>query len=275
MSKLKVKIQNITVGEKPLIIAGPCVIEDETITLKIAERLLEIKEKYSINFIFKASFDKANRSSIESFRGPGMKLGLEILSKVRQETALPITTDIHLPIQAAPAAEIVDLIQIPAFLSRQTDLLLAAAKTGKPVNIKKAQFMSPENMNSVIAKVESTGNKNIILTERGSCFGYNDLVVDPRSIPIMKKTGYPVILDVTHSLQHPSQYGNCSGGAPEFIPDLANVGAALNCDGLFFEVHPSPENALSDAHSMLELDKLPKIVQSIIKIWQAAGREIS
>jgi len=192
MSKLKVKIQNITVGEKPLIIAGPCVIEDETITLKIAERLLEIKEKYSINFIFKASFDKANRSSIESFRGPGMKLGLKILSKVRQETALPITTDIHLPIQAAPAAEIVDLIQIPAFLSRQTDLLLAAAKTGKPVNIKKAQFMSPENMNSVIAKIESTGNKNIILTERGSCFGYNDLVVDPRSIPIMKKTVIPL-----------------------------------------------------------------------------------
>lgn len=275
MSKLTVNIQDIVVGKKPLIIAGPCVIENEAIVLKIAEKLLAIKEKYSINLIFKASFDKANRSSIESFRGPGIRLGLQILSKVKRETSLPITTDIHLPIQANPVAEVVDLIQIPAFLSRQTDLLLAAAKTGKPVNIKKAQFMSPEDINAVIAKVETTGNKSIILTERGSCFGYNDLVVDPRSIPIMKKTGYPVLLDVTHSLQHPSQYGNHSGGSPEFIPDLAKMGAALNCDGMFFEVHPNPESALSDAHSMLRLDRFPRILQSVIKIWQAVGREIN
>ncbi len=275
MSKIIIKIADIEVGKKPIIIAGPCIIENKTMALNIAHKLKDFMEKYSINFIFKASFDKANRSAISSYRGPGMKKGLEILEAVKSETSLPITTDIHLPEQAKPVSEIVDLIQIPAFLSRQTDLVTAAAATGKPINIKKAQFMAPNDIKSVIKKVESTGNKKIILTERGSCFGYNNLVIDPRSIPIMKKNGYPVILDVTHSLQQPSVHQTHSGGNPEFIPDIAKVGAALNCDGLFFEVHQNPADALSDAESMLQIDRLPEIILSVKSIWKVVRGENS
>ncbi len=273
MSDITIKIADIEIGRKPFIIAGPCVIESRPLSLEIAGKLKEFAEKYSINIIFKASFDKANRSSIDSYRGPGLERGMEILEEIKRKTSLPVTTDIHLPNQAKPVSLVVDLIQIPAFLSRQTDLIVAAAQTGIPLNIKKAQFMSPKDMSSVIKKAESTGNKKIILTERGSCFGYNNLIIDPRSIPIMRQYGYPVILDVTHSLQQPSVHHSYSGGTPEFIPDIARLGAALNCDGLFFEVHPNPGKALSDAKTMLQIDKLPKIILSAKAIWKAVRSE--
>ena len=257
--------------KKHFFIAGPCVIESRGMTLYIAEKIKEISEKFNMEIIFKASFDKANRTSVDSFRGPGIEKGLEILNDVKTRTHLKIVTDIHIPQQALKAAEVVDIIQIPAFLCRQTDILVEAGKTGKVVNIKKGQFMSPWDMKFAALKVESTGNKNIWLTERGSSFGYNNLVVDFRSLRIMKEFGYTVIYDVTHSMQLPS-VGKVSGGTRQYAKWLSFAASAVNVDGLFFEVHKNPENALSDAAVMLDLDTFESIIPIILKHWEIADK---
>ena len=249
------------------IIAGPCVIENEFITLTIAERISKIRENFSnIPFIFKASFDKANRSSIYSFRGLGIEKGLNILKRVKQSFNLPLTTDIHLPEQADMVKDIVDIIQIPALLSRQTDLIVAAARTGKIINIKKGQFMAPWDMKNAVEKANVQGNKKILVTERGTCFGYNNLVVDFRGMLIMKEElNCPIVFDATHSMQLPG--GKVSGGTPKYAPAMAKAAAAVGVDGLFFEVHTKPEEALSDASSMLDLDTFERNLPNIIRHW--------
>ncbi len=247
-------------------IAGPCVIEPGTLTLEIAERLKDISERFNIEMIFKASFDKANRTSVDSYRGVGLNKGLEVLSRVKEVTGLPVTTDIHVPTQARPVADVVDVIQIPAFLCRQTDMLVEAAKTGKTVNIKKGQFMAPWDMRYAMEKVYSTGNKNVWITERGSMFGYNNLVVDFRGIRIMKTFAPVVVYDVTHSMQLPGS-SKTSGGTREYAKYLAYAAAAAGVDGLFFEVHPQPEKALSDASVMLSLDEFERIIPPILEHW--------
>jgi len=248
-------------GGNPLfLIAGPCVIESEAHAQMMAERVAKIASDAGVPYIFKASYDKANRSSIKAFRGPGLTEGLRILGKIKSELHLPILTDIHDASQAAPAAEVADILQIPAFLARQTDLLLAAAKTGRIINIKKAQFLSPWDMGNVAEKVASSGNQNIILTERGASFGYNSLVVDMRSFPILQKFGYPVVYDVTHSVQIPGGLGHASGGQPEFIETLARAGVAAGVDGLFLETHDNPAAALSDGPNALPLAQLPQLL---------------
>lgn len=251
-------------GGNPLfLIAGPCVIESESHARMIAEHLAKIAADARVPYIFKASYDKANRSSIKAFRGPGVHEGLRILAKIKAELHLPILTDIHDASQAAPAAEVADILQIPAFLARQTDLLLAAAKTGRIINIKKAQFLSPWDMGNVIEKVVSSGNQNIILTERGASFGYNNLVVDMRTFPILKKFGYPVVYDVTHSVQLPGGQGHASGGQPEFIEPLARAGVATGVDGIFLETHDNPPAALSDGANALPLAQLPQLLSRL------------
>jgi 2-dehydro-3-deoxyphosphooctonate aldolase (KDO 8-P synthase) len=245
------------------LIAGPCVIESEAHTRMIAERLAEISAAAKVSLIFKASFDKANRTSLSSFRGPGIAEGLAILGRIKQQLGVPVLTDIHEPAQAAPAAEVCDVLQIPAFLSRQTDLLLAAARTGRVVNLKKGQFLSPWDMSHAVEKVASAGNHKVILTERGVSFGYQNLVVDMRSIPIMKKTGCPVVFDVTHAVQLPGADGNSSGGQPEFIEPLARAGVAAGADGVFLEVHDDPARALSDGSNALPLDRLPALLAKL------------
>ncbi len=251
-------------GSNPLfLIAGPCVIESEAHARMMAERVAKMAADAGVPYIFKASYDKANRSSIKGFRGPGMTEGLRILGKIKAEFKLPILTDIHEASQAAPAAEVADILQIPAFLARQTDLLLAAAKTGRIVNIKKAQFLSPWEMGNVAEKVASSGNQNILLTERGSSFGYNNLVVDMRTFPVLSKFGYPVVYDVTHSVQIPGGLGTASGGQPEFIETLARAGVATGVDGLFLETHDNPSAALSDGANALPLSELPKLLSRI------------
>jgi 2-dehydro-3-deoxyphosphooctonate aldolase (KDO 8-P synthase) len=251
-------------GSNPLfLIAGPCVIESEAHARMMAERVAKMAADAGVPYIFKASYDKANRSSIKGFRGPGMTEGLRILGKIKAEFKLPILTDIHEASQAAPAAEVADILQIPAFLARQTDLLLAAAKTGRIVNIKKAQFLSPWEMGNVAEKVASSGNQNILLTERGSSFGYNNLVVDMRTFPVLSKFGYPVVYDVTHSVQIPGGLGTASGGQPEFIETLARAGVATGADGLFLETHDNPSAALSDGANALPLSELPKLLSRI------------
>jgi len=248
-------------GGNPLfLIAGPCVIESEAHAQMMAERVAKIASDAGVPYIFKASYDKANRSSIKAFRGPGLTEGLRILGKIKSELHLPILTDIHDASQAAPAAEVADILQIPAFLARQTDLLLAAAKTGRIINIKKAQFLSPWDMGNVAEKVASSGNQNIILTERGASFGYNSLVVDMRTFPILQKFGYPVVYDVTHSVQIPGGLGHASGGQPEFIETLARAGVAAGVDGLFLETHDNPAAALSDGPNALPLAQLPQLL---------------
>jgi 2-dehydro-3-deoxyphosphooctonate aldolase (KDO 8-P synthase) len=248
-------------GGNPLfLIAGPCVIESESHARTIAERVKKIVTDVGVPYIFKASYDKANRSSIQSFRGPGLTEGLRILAKIKKELSVPILTDIHEASQAAAAAEVADILQIPAFLARQTDLLLAAAKTGRIINIKKGQFLSPWDMRNVVEKVASCGNHNIILTERGASFGYNNLVVDMRTFPILKKFGYPVVYDVTHSVQLPGEQGNASGGQPEFIEPLALAGVAAGVDGIFLETHDNPQAALSDGANALPLAQLPELL---------------
>jgi 2-dehydro-3-deoxyphosphooctonate aldolase (KDO 8-P synthase) len=248
-------------GGNPLfLIAGPCVIESESHARTIAERVKKIVTDVGVPYIFKASYDKANRSSIQSFRGPGLTEGLRILAKIKKELSVPILTDIHEASQAAAAAEVADILQIPAFLARQTDLLLAAAKTGRIINIKKGQFLSPWDMRNVVEKVASCGNHNIILTERGASFGYNNLVVDMRTFPILKKFGYPVVYDVTHSVQLPGEQGNASGGQPEFIEPLARAGVAAGVDGIFLETHDNPQAALSDGANALPLAQLPELL---------------
>jgi 2-dehydro-3-deoxyphosphooctonate aldolase (KDO 8-P synthase) len=261
-------------GGNPLfLIAGPCVIESESHARTIAERVKKIATDAGVPYIFKASYDKANRSSIQSFRGPGLTEGLRTLAKIKKELSVPILTDIHEASQAPAAAEVADILQIPAFLARQTDLLLAAGKTGRIINIKKGQFLSPWDMRNVVEKVASCGNHNIILTERGASFGYNNLVVDMRTFPILKRFGYPVVYDVTHSVQLPGEQGNASGGHPEFIEPLARAGVAAGVDGIFLETHDNPQAALSDGANALPLVQLPellsrlKALSSLVRQW--------
>ncbi|MHB8541823.1 MAG: 3-deoxy-8-phosphooctulonate synthase [Candidatus Acidiferrales bacterium] len=266
-------IRNFTVGNVAMgpgapffFIAGPCVIESESHALMIAERLAAVARELRVPLIFKASYDKANRSSLSSFRGPGIKEGLRILSEIKKTFALPILTDVHDVAQVAPAAEVCDVIQIPAFLCRQTDLLVEAGKSGRAVNIKKGQFVSPWEMGNAVEKIASTGNHKIIVTERGASFGYQNLIVDMRSFPILRKLGYPVVFDVTHSVQLPGGQGKSSGGQPEFIEPLARAGVAAGAVGLFTEVHDNPAKALSDGSNALPLEKFRPLVERIVKI---------
>jgi 2-dehydro-3-deoxyphosphooctonate aldolase (KDO 8-P synthase) len=248
------------------LIAGPCVVENEEITYNTAKMLKEICERLSIQLFFKASYRKANRSSSSSFSGLGDQKALDILAKVKKELDLSICTDIHTAEEAAFAAQVADIVQIPAFLCRQTDILVAAAKTGKYVNIKKGQFLSPEAMEFAANKVVNAGNKNVILTERGTTFGYQDLVIDFRGIPKMKEFGYPVILDVTHSLQQPNQSSGVTGGQPDMIEYMAKAGIAVGADGLFIETHPEPKNAKSDGANMLRLDLMEELLVKLVKL---------
>lgn len=250
------------------LMAGPCVIESKDICCRIAESVKKITDKLNIQYIFKASFDKANRTSISSFRGPGLQEGLEILQYIRQQFQVPVITDIHLPEQAAPAAEVVDIIQLPAFLVRQTDLVVAAAKTNKCIQLKKAQFMAPWDMKNVVDKATDSGNTNITLVERGCSFGYNRLVCDMTAIPQMQQIGYPTIIDATHSTQQPGGLGNASGGAPDMAHVLARSAIAAGADGIFIETHPDPKNALSDAACMLPLDQLEKLLSTCNDIYK-------
>ena len=256
-------------GPNPLfLIAGPCVIESETHACAMAEKIARIAGDCSVPYIFKASYDKANRSSLKSFRGPGAAEGLRILAKIKKQFNVPVLTDIHESAQAAPAAEVCDILQIPAFLSRQTDLLVAAAKTGRTINVKKAQFLSPWDMTNVVEKIVGAGNNNIILTERGASFGYNNLVVDMRSFPVMQKLGYPVVYDVTHSVQLPGGQGHASGGQPEFIETLARAGAAAGVDGIFLETHENPAAALSDGANALPLSQLAALLNKLKQVGE-------
>jgi 2-dehydro-3-deoxyphosphooctonate aldolase (KDO 8-P synthase) len=250
-------------GNPLFLIAGPCVIESESHARAIAERVVKIASDAGVPYIFKASYDKANRSSVKAFRGPGLAEGLRILGKIKSDLHLPILTDIHDTSQAAPAAEVADILQIPAFLARQTDLLLAAAKTGRIVNVKKAQFLSPWDMGNVAEKIASSGNTQIILTERGASFGYNNLVVDMRSFPVLAKFGYPVVYDVTHSVQLPGGQGHASGGQPEFIEPLARAGVAAGVDGIFLETHDNPAAAFSDGPNALPLAQLSQLLSRL------------
>ena len=251
---MTLKLKNFEIGGNKLtILAGPCAVESLDIMKETAEGLKKVCEKLDINYVFKCSYDKANRSSINSYRGLGMEKGLEYLATIKKEFDLPIVTDIHTPDQAEIVAEVADILQIPAFLCRQTDLLVAAAKTGKIVNIKKGQFLAPQQMKSLVKKVEDSGNNKIMLTDRGVSFGYNNLVTDFRAIPIMKESGYPVVFDATHSVQMPGSNGDSTGGDRKFVPMLANCAMAAGADVLFFEVHPNPDKALCDGPNMLFL----------------------
>lgn len=266
--KREVQIDTIIIGESnPLVfILGPCVIESRDHVLFMADHLKTLALQESIPLIFKTSYDKANRTSIHSERGPGLEEGLRILSDVKTEVDLTILTDIHEPSHAAPVAEVVDILQIPAFLCRQTDLLLAAGKTGKPVNVKKGQFVSPFDISYIAEKIASTGNKSILLTERGSCFGYGGLVFDVRSIPIMQKIGYPVIFDATHSAQVLG--GNVTGGKREYIPYMAKAAVAAGCDGIFMETHDNVDNAMSDRATQYPLSELRILIRELVEIGQ-------
>ncbi len=250
-------------GRSLFLIAGPCVIESEAHALMMARRLSAVARRLGIPYIFKASFDKANRTSASSYRGPGLERGLQILSRIRRETGVPVLTDIHDVSQVAPAAEGCDVLQIPAFLSRQTDLLEAAGRSGAAVNIKKGQFMSPWDMRNAVEKIEKSGNRRILITERGTTFGYNNLVVDMRGLAVMRAWGYPVVLDCTHALQLPGGEGIRSGGQPEFIETLARAGVAAGADGIFMEVHDHPEKALSDGPSSLDLQAFAPLARRL------------
>jgi len=253
------------------LLAGPCVIEGEEMALSIAERIVTICDRLRIPYVFKGSYRKANRSRIDSFTGIGDEKALKILQKVGREFDIPVVTDIHTEQEAVLAAEYADVLQIPAFLCRQTELLATAAKTGKWINIKKGQFLSPDAMQFAAQKVIDSGNDKVMLTERGTTFGYQDLVVDFRSIPVMQKTGFPVILDITHSLQQPNQSSGVTGGQPEMIETMAKAGVAVGVDGLFIETHPEPWNAKSDGANMLQLDKLEGLLEKLVAIRQVIG----
>jgi 2-dehydro-3-deoxyphosphooctonate aldolase (KDO 8-P synthase) len=261
----EISIANIKIGaDRPLIlIAGPCVIESESATLRHAERLMTICNGLSMPLIFKASYDKANRTSIGAFRGPGMKEGLRILAKVKESLGLPVISDVHSIEQIAPAAEVLDVLQIPAFLCRQTDLLIAAARSGRVINVKKGQFLAPWDMKNVAGKLAASGNENIILTERGASFGYNNLVVDMRSFPVMRSTGYPVVFDATHSVQLPGGQGDSSGGQREFVEYLSRAAVATGIDGIFMEVHEDPDKALCDGPNSIALSDLPILLKKL------------
>lgn len=260
-------------GHPLLLIAGPCVLESAAIAREIAAGLKEITDRLNIPFVFKASFDKANRTSLDSFRGPGLKDGLAMLGEIREEFGVPVISDIHETAQVAPAAEVLDILQIPAFLCRQTDLLVAAANTGKPVSIKKGQFLSPWDMEHVVAKAKALGNRHILLTERGASFGYNNLVVDMRSLPVMRAQGCPVIYDATHSIQLPGGAGGSSGGQREFIPPLTRAAVAAGIDGLFMEVHPDPDKALCDGPNSMPLDQVESLLTTLLRIHELTTSE--
>ncbi len=256
-------------GQPLLVIAGPCVIEDEALVLSIAGRLKQIATELPVQLVFKASFDKANRTSIDSYRGPGLKAGLAVLLRVKQATGLPVTTDIHQPDQAAPAGEVCELLQIPAFLARQTDLLTAAAETGRAVNVKKGQFLAPWDMKHVIGKLESAGCHHVLACERGTFFGYGRLVNDMRAIPQMQQLGVPVVFDATHSVQEPGGLGASTGGNRAMIEPLARAAVAIGVDGLFFETHPAPDDAPSDGPNMVPLDQFAGLLRRLVAVRQA------
>ena len=269
----EVIIGNATLGggSSLALIAGPCVIENEDITFYTAQRLKEICAGLQIPFIFKSSYDKANRTSLNSFRGPGLDKGLRTLADIKSRLQLPVLADIHSVDEVKPASEVLDVLQIPAFLCRQTDLVLAAARTGRAVNIKKGQFLAPWDMKNIIDKYISSGNRNVFITERGTSFGYNNLVVDIRSFPILRSFGYPVVFDVTHSLQLPGGQGTCSGGQREFAAPLARAAVAAGVDGLFMEVHPEPDKALCDGPNMIPLDELSQMLKELKSIHELIG----
>lgn len=268
MQTIPIRKFKIGKGQPLTIISGPCVIESEEHTMRCAEALKQVFSKCGINFIFKASYDKANRTSFHSFRGPGLDEGLRILEKVSQELDLPVTSDIHSPEEAPAAAEVLDILQIPAFLCRQTDLVVSAAKAGRPVNIKKGQFMAPWDMKNVVEKVRAAGNEYVMLTDRGTTFGYNNLVSDMRSIPIMQSFGVPVCFDATHSVQLPGGQGTSSGGQKEFIPLLAKAAVASGVNCLFIEAHPHPSEAKSDAASVLDFKDMPALLDVVQRLYQ-------
>lgn len=271
MNDRAVTIGDVTLGEGyPLIlVAGPCVIESRDLCMKIAEEMSALCKKADVPYIFKSSYDKANRTAIRSFRGPGIDEGLRILEDVRRAFDIPILSDVHLPRECEPAGQALDALQIPAFLSRQTDLLIAAARTGKPVNVKKAQFMAPEDMAHVCTKIRESGNDAIVLTERGTAFGYHRLINDMCAVPRMQQLGYPVLFDATHSVQEPGGWGDRSGGEREMAVPLSLAAVAVGADGLFIEVHPEPERGLSDAATMLPLSALPGILDKATRIRDA------
>ena len=258
-------------GQRPFLIAGPCVIESEQLAIETAGRIAEIAKSLGMPYVFKSSFDKANRTSIKSFRGPGLEKGLQVLAKVKTQVGVPILTDVHTEEQATEAGQVVDVLQIPAFLCRQTDLLIAAANTGKVVNVKKGQFLSPLEMANAVKKIEECGNSRIVLTERGSSFGYNNLVVDMRSFPILRSFGYPVVFDATHSVQLPGGGGTQSSGQREFVEPLACAAAGAGVDGFFMEVHPNPDEALSDGPNMVPLHQLKSLLERVMRICDAAN----
>ena len=268
----QVAVGDVTLGdEQPLaLIAGPCVIESESHALDTAAAVREIATRCGVPLIFKASFDKANRTSITSFRGPGLDAGLRVLDRVKREIAVPILTDIHEPHQAAPVAQVADVLQIPAFLSRQTDLLVAAAATGRVVNIKKGQFLAPSDVRHIIGKITSTGHEQVVVTERGTSFGYHNLIVDMRAFPILRALGYPVIFDVTHSVQLPGGGDGVSSGEAEYIPTLASAGVAAGVDAVFMEVHQTPARAKSDGANALSLDRLEPLLRRVVALAQIA-----
>jgi 2-dehydro-3-deoxyphosphooctonate aldolase (KDO 8-P synthase) len=254
------------------VIGGPCVIESEELVMKVARFLKATCESLQIPCIFKSSYDKANRTSIQSYRGPGLEKGLEILSRIREELKIPVITDVHGVAEAVRAAEVVDVLQIPAFLARQTDLLVAAGRTGKPINLKKAQFLAPRDMIQAVEKVRRTGNDKILLTERGAQFGYNNLVVDMRSIPIMAETGCPVVFDATHSVQLPGGLGSCSGGQRQFVSPLACAAVAAGAHGVFLEMHENPELALCDGPNSLALNEVPGLLETLLVIYKTVNK---
>ena len=272
----QVTVGDVVLGDgQPLaLIAGPCVIENESHVLEIATTVREIAERCGMPLIFKASFDKANRTSIKSFRGPGLTEGIRILARVKEEVGVPVLTDIHEVDQASPVAEVADVLQIPAFPSRQTDLLVAAAKTGRVVNVKKGQFLSPYDVQHILTKISSTGHHKILVTERGTCFGYNNLVVDMRAFPILRSMGFPVVFDVTHSLQLPGAGDGVTSGQAEYIPTLAAAGVAAGVDLIFMEVHENPDQAKSDAKNALAIDDLEPLLRHITAIAQLTSPQI-
>jgi 2-dehydro-3-deoxyphosphooctonate aldolase (KDO 8-P synthase) len=263
MRKITIYGADIGGSNQPLVIAGPCVIESEELMYATAEKVKEICSLLGFPYVFKSSYDKANRTSLSSYRGPGIDRGLRMLSDIKDKLRIPVTSDVHSIDEVKDASEVLDLLQIPAFLCRQTDLILAASNTGKPVNVKKGQFLAPWDVKNIIDKFTSTGNHNLLITERGTSFGYNNLVVDFRALPLMRSFGYPVIFDVTHSLQLPGGQGICSGGQREFAEPLARAAVAVGIDGLFLEVHPEPEKSLCDGPNMMRLDDLEKMLKTV------------
>ena len=260
-------------GHPLLLIAGPCVLESEALAREVAAALKEIAERLSVSLVFKSSFDKANRTSLDSFRGPGLEDGLKILADIRQDYQVPVVSDIHESDQVAAASDVLDMLQIPAFLCRQTDLLVAAAKTNKAINLKKGQFVSPWDMENAVNKIKASGNTNLLLCERGFSLGYNNLVVDMRSLPVMRSLGCPVIFDATHSVQLPGGAGGSSGGQGEFVPPLARAAVAAGLDGIFMEVHPQPEKALCDGPNSMPLDQVESLLKTLLKIHAVVSEE--